>query len=56
MADIGGQDWTRTGETTNGPVTALDIAQLAVRIGIEHLRAGEAAIAAAAGGAVGSGG
>jgi hypothetical protein len=56
MADIGGHDWTRTAQTTNGPVTALDIVQMAVRIGIEHLRAGEAAIAAADAGAGGSGG
>jgi hypothetical protein len=54
MADIGGQDWTRTGRTANGPVTALDIAQLAVRIGIAHLRAAEAAIAANGGEAGGS--
>jgi hypothetical protein len=59
MAGIGGRDWTRTGQTPNGPVTALDIVQVAVRIGIEHLRSAEAAIAGAregAGDAGGSGG
>ncbi|MDQ6617015.1 MAG: hypothetical protein M3083_20285 [Actinomycetota bacterium] len=41
MADGHGQDWSRTGRTPSGNVSALDIARLAVRIGVEHLRAAE---------------
>jgi hypothetical protein len=46
IADVQGDDWTRTGESPAGAVSALDIIRLGVRIGVEHLRAAEAAIAA----------
>jgi len=46
MADIHGDAWSRTGQTAAGEVSALDIARLAVRTGIEHLRAAEQAISA----------
>jgi hypothetical protein len=49
MAKIHGQDWARTGRTPAGKVSALDIARLGVRIGVEHLRAVEQAIRAARG-------
>jgi hypothetical protein len=47
MASVHGADWTRRGCTGEGrPVSALDIARLAVRIGIEHLNGAEQAVAA----------
>jgi hypothetical protein len=46
MAEMHGDDWTRTGRTPEGEVTALDIARLGVRIGIDHLRAAQEAIRA----------
>jgi hypothetical protein len=49
MAKIHGEDWSRTGRTPAGEESALDIARLGVRIGIEHLRAAEQAIRAARG-------
>jgi hypothetical protein len=45
IADIHGIDWDRSGHTADGPVRALDIARLAVRIAVEHLRAAEATVA-----------
>lgn len=48
MAGTPGSDWTRIAQTPQGPVTALDIARLAVRIGAEHLRAAEQALASVA--------
>jgi hypothetical protein len=49
MAKFHGEDWTRTGRTPAGEMSALDIARLGVRIGVEHLRAAEQAIRAARG-------
>jgi hypothetical protein len=46
MAEIHGDAWTRTGQTPGGQVSALDIARLGVRIGVEHLRGAEQAIKA----------
>ena len=45
IADIHGIDWERLGHTEDGPVRALDIVRLAVRIAVEHLRAAEATVA-----------
>jgi len=44
MADAHGEDWSRSGQSATGEVSALDIARLAVQIGINHLRAAERAI------------
>jgi len=41
IAGVNGADWTRTGHSQDGPVTALDVGRLAVRIGVEHLRGAE---------------
>jgi hypothetical protein len=49
IAKIHGQDWARTGRTPAGTVSALDIARLGVRIGVEHLRAVEHTIRSARG-------
>lgn len=46
MAEVHGKDWSRTARGPSGDVTALDIARLAVRIGIDHLRAAETALQA----------
>jgi hypothetical protein len=44
MAGIHGDEWTRTAQGPAGMVSALDIARLGVRIGVERLRAAVAAI------------
>ncbi|HEX3424521.1 MAG TPA: DinB family protein [Acidimicrobiales bacterium] len=44
MSEVHGKDWSRTGRGPSGEVTALDIARLAVRLGIDHLRAAETAL------------
>lgn len=49
MAEIHGDAWTRTGQTPGGPVSALDMARLGVRIGVDHLRGAEQAITAGQG-------
>jgi hypothetical protein len=43
LAAVHGVDWLRTGQAATGPVSALDIARHGVRLGVEHLRAVEAA-------------
>jgi hypothetical protein len=43
MAGIHGSDWSRTGQGPQGPVSALDLARLAVRIAVEQLREAERA-------------
>jgi len=45
MAEVPGNDWSRTGHGPTGEVSALDIVRLGVQIGIEHLRAAEADVA-----------
>jgi hypothetical protein len=45
MAEVHGDTWTRTGRAPTGEVTALDIARLAVRVSVEHLRATERTLA-----------
>jgi hypothetical protein len=48
MADIHGDAWLRTAQTAAGQVSALDMARLAVKIGVEHLRAAQRAISSGA--------
>jgi hypothetical protein len=44
MADVHGDTWSRPGQAAAGEVSALEIARLGVRIGVEHLRAAERAL------------
>ncbi len=43
ISGVSGPDWTRVAQSP-GPVTVLDMARLAVRISVEHLRAAEEAL------------
>jgi hypothetical protein len=47
IGDAPADAWTRTGQATDGPVTALAVVRLAVHLGVHHLRQAEQAIAAA---------